>query len=421
MAAVIKVVGVGGGGVNAVNRMIEVGLQDVEFVAINTDAQALTESEADVKIDIGRDLTKGLGAGGDPEKARKAAEESIEEIEETLKGADMVFITAGEGGGTGTGAAPVVGRIARSLDALTVAVVTRPFKFEGKMRSRLAENGIDELREQVDALITIPNQRLIDISERGVTADEAFHRADSVLLAGVQGITDLIRNLGTINADFADVTTVLKNAGSALMGIGHGSGEDRAVQAAEEAISSPLLETSIDGAHGVLVLVQGPSDLGIHEYSEAVSLIEEAAHDEAHFKSAMSLDDSMGDQVRITVVAAGFDTPSRRRDVLGTFSPDNKLPNVTPPSIMPAGGMRNLRPTPVEPAYEPALVPAVSGAMSYAMSNAPITDAHHIVPPAPAYPAPLSEPAIIVSDPGRIFEPVIQKDELDVPDFLRFR
>lgn len=424
MAAVIKVVGVGGGGVNAVNRMIEVGLQDVEFVAINTDAQALLASEADVKIDIGRELTRGLGAGSDPEVGRRAAEDNVSEIEETLKGADMVFVTAGEGGGTGTGAAPVVGRIARSLGALTVGVVTRPFHFEGKRRSRLADNGIEELREHVDALITIPNQRLIDISERGITVTEAFHRADHVLMSGVQGITDLIRTNAEMNVDFADVTTVLKDSGSALMGIGVAAGDDRALKAAELAVSSPLLETSIDGARGVLVLVQGPSDFGMHELGDAVSLIEEAAHEDAVFKFGLCHDDSLGEHVRVTVVAAGFDQPSLRRDALGAvFNPLNtsasKLPNAIPPSHAPSV---NSRPVPVHPVAEPELVGA-------GMSRAPITEANvavappAIVPdiyPAPVYHTPLSEPSLIVSPP-RIFEPVAPKEELDVPDFLRFR
>ena len=255
--AVIKVVGIGGGGVNAVNRMIEVGLKGVEFIAINTDAQALLMSDADVKLDVGRELTRGLGAGADPEVGKKAAEDHAEEIEEVLRGADMVFVTAGEGGGTGTGGAPVVARIARSLGALTIGVVTRPFTFEGRRRATQAEAGIDGLRDEVDTLIVIPNDRLLSISDRGVSVMDAFKAADQVLLSGVQGISDLITTPGLINVDFADVKSVMQGAGSALMGIGSARGEDRAVQAAELAISSPLLEASIDGAHGVLLSFQG--------------------------------------------------------------------------------------------------------------------------------------------------------------------
>ena len=249
--AVIKVVGVGGGGVNAVNRMIDVGLRGVEFIAINTDAQALLMSSAEVKLDVGRELTRGLGAGADPEVGRQAAEDHVEEIEAALKGADMVFVTAGEGGGTGTGAAPVVARVARSLGALTIGVVTRPFTFEGRRRATNAESGIEALRDEVDTLIVIPNDRLLSISDRSISIMEAFEEADKVLLSGVQGITDLITTAGLINLDFADVKSVMQGAGSALMGLGAAQGENRAVEATEAAIASPLLEASIDGAHGV--------------------------------------------------------------------------------------------------------------------------------------------------------------------------
>ncbi|WP_461022743.1 cell division protein FtsZ [Thalassiella azotivora] len=314
--AVIKVVGIGGGGVNAVNRMIEVGLKGVEFIAINTDAQALLMSDADVKLDVGRELTRGLGAGADPEVGRKAAEDHAEEIEEVLKGADMVFVTAGEGGGTGTGGAPVVARIARSLGALTIGVVTRPFTFEGRRRANQADSGIDSLREEVDTLIVIPNDRLLSISDRAVSVLDAFKSADQVLLSGVQGITDLITTPGLINLDFADVKSVMQNAGSALMGIGSARGEDRAVQAAELAISSPLLEASIDGAHGVLLSVQGGSDLGLFEINEAARLVQEAAHPEANIIFGAVIDDALGDEVRVTVIAAGFDGghPNHRRN-----------------------------------------------------------------------------------------------------------
>ncbi len=308
--AVIKVVGIGGGGVNAVNRMIEVGLKGVEFIAINTDAQALLMSDADVKLDVGRELTRGLGAGADPEVGRRAAEDHEEEIAEVLRGSDMVFVTAGEGGGTGTGGAPVVARIARSLGALTIGVVTRPFSFEGRRRAGQADDGIEALRAEVDTLIVIPNDRLLSMSDRSVSALAAFHSADQVLLSGVQGITDLITTPGLINLDFADVKSVMQGAGSALMGIGAARGEDRAVQAAEFAISSPLLEASIDGAHGVLLSIQGGSDLGLFEINEAARLVHEAAHPEANIIFGTVIDDALGDEVRVTVIAAGFDSGS---------------------------------------------------------------------------------------------------------------
>ena len=304
--AVIKVVGIGGGGVNAVNRMIDVGLKGVEFIAINTDAQALLMSDADVKLDIGRELTRGLGAGADPEVGRTAAEDHADEIEEVLKGADMVFVTAGEGGGTGTGGAPVVARIAKSLGALTVGVVTRPFSFEGKRRGTQAETGIDELRAEVDTLIVIPNDRLLSISDRNVSALDAFRSADQVLLSGVQGITDLITTAGLINLDFADVKSVMLGAGSALMGIGSARGDDRAVAAAEMAVSSPLLEASIEGARGVLLSISGGSDLGLFEINEAARLVQEAAHPDANIIFGAVIDDALGDEVRVTVIAAGL-------------------------------------------------------------------------------------------------------------------
>ena len=307
--AVIKVVGIGGGGVNAVNRMIDVGLRGVEFIAINTDAQALLMSDADVKLDVGRELTRGLGAGANPDVGRQAAEDHAEEIEEVLRGAYMVFVTAGEGGGTGTGGAPVVARIARTLGALTIGVVTRPFTFEGRRRASSADNGIEALRDEVDTLIVIPNDRLLSISDRNVSVMDAFRSADQVLLSGVQGITDLITTPGLINLDFADVKSVMQGAGSALMGIGSARGEDRAVKAAELAIASPLLEASIDGAHGVLLSVQGGSDLGLFEINEAARLVQEVAHPEANIIFGAVIDDALGDEVRVTVIAAGFDAP----------------------------------------------------------------------------------------------------------------
>ena len=422
MAAVIKVVGVGGGGCNAVNRMIEVGLKDVEFVAINTDEQSLDVSEADVKIDIGKD-TGGLGAGSDPEVGRKAAEDNVEDIQEALKGANMVFVTAGEGGGTGTGAAPVVGRVARALGALTVGVVTRPFKFEGPRRSRYADAGIAELREQVDALITIPNQRLMDTNEKRMSCTEAWHRADNILLSGVQGITDLITTISDFNVDFADVTTVLKDSGSALLGIGVASGEDRAILAAEQAISSPLLETTIDGARGVLVLVQGPTDLGLDELGDAVSLIQESAHDDAIFKFGLRNDDSMGDQVQVTVVAAGFDTATQRNDSLNKLNvvaplAEPKMPNSIPPSHGVAA-LRNPHSVPAEAMLEPAFakeVPLMVGVTPVAA----VTDAVPLPFSPSAFAAPISEPAVVV-EPPRIFEPSSLKDDDLLPDFMRFR
>ena len=280
--AVIKVVGIGGGGVNAVNRMIEQGLKGVEFIAINTDAQALLMSDADVKLDVGRDSTRGLGAGADPEVGRKAADDAKDEIEELLRGADMVFVTAGEGGGTGTGGAPVVASIARKLGALTVGVVTRPFSFEGKRRSTQAENGISSLRESCDTLIVIPNDRLLQMGDAAVSLMDAFRSADEVLLNGVQGITDLITTPGLINVDFADVKGVMSGAGTALMGIGSARGDGRALKAAEIAINSPLLEASMEGAQGVLLSVAGGSDLGLFEINEAASLVQDAAHQDAN-------------------------------------------------------------------------------------------------------------------------------------------
>lgn len=305
--AVIKVVGVGGGGVNAVNRMIDLGLRGVEFIAVNTDAQALLMSDADVKLDVGRELTRGLGAGADPEVGRRAAEDHAEEIEEALAGADMVFVTAGEGGGTGTGGAPVVARIAKSIGALTIGVVTRPFSFEGRRRQSQADAGVNKLKEEVDTLIVVPNDRLLEISDRGISMIEAFATADQVLLAGVQGITDLITTPGLINLDFADVKSVMQGAGSALMGIGSARGADRAIKAAELAVESPLLEASIEGAHGVLLSIQGGSNLGIFEINDAAQLVKEAAHPEANIIFGTVIDDTLGDEVRVTVIAAGFD------------------------------------------------------------------------------------------------------------------
>ena len=316
--AVIKVVGVGGGGTNAVNRMIEEGIRGVEFVAINTDAQALAISDADIKVHIGTDLTRGLGAGANPEVGRKAADESRDDIAESLAGADMVFITCGEGGGTGTGAAPIVADIAMNeVGALTVAVVTKPFTFEGRKRKKSAEEGIKTLSDCVDTMIVIPNDKLLDIAEKKTTMLEAFAIADGVLSQGTQGITDLITVPGIINLDFADVKTIMKQAGTAMMGIGTSSGDTRAVDAAQQAISSPLLESSIDGATRVLLSIAGSKDLGIQEISDAADVVANAVDPEANIIFGTVVDESLGDQVRITVIATGFsDSNVNRQDEL---------------------------------------------------------------------------------------------------------
>nr|WP_218880454.1 cell division protein FtsZ [Kineosphaera limosa] len=413
--AVIKVVGIGGGGVNAINRMIEVGLKGVEFIAINTDAQALLMSDADLKLDVGRELTRGLGAGADPEVGKKAAEDHEEEIEEALRGADMVFVTAGEGGGTGTGGAPVVARIAKSLGALTIGVVTRPFTFEGRRRANQAESGIGALREEVDTLIVIPNDRLLSISDRAVSMLDAFRSADQVLLSGVQGITDLITTPGLINLDFADVKSVMQGAGSALMGIGSARGEDRAVQAAELAISSPLLEASIDGAHGVLLSIQGGSDLGLFEINEAARLVQEAAHPEANIIFGAVIDDALGDEVRVTVIAAGFDGggPQQRREERADQQQQRRQ---APRSQGVFGSTPRPQPEPIsgeddEPVQR--LAPPTRDTWSPAQGQPQRAEqpartpepAHQGAPAQPARP-----PRTVTFDEG---------DDLDVPDFLK--
>jgi len=419
--AVIKVVGIGGGGVNAINRMIEVGLKGVEFIAINTDAQALLMSDADVKLDVGRELTRGLGAGADPEVGKKAAEDHAEEIEEVLKGADMVFVTAGEGGGTGTGGAPVVARIARGLGALTIGVVTRPFTFEGRRRANQAESGIGGLRDEVDTLIVIPNDRLLSISDRNVSMMDAFRSADQVLLSGVQGITDLITTPGLINLDFADVKSVMQGAGSALMGIGSSRGEDRAVQAAELAISSPLLEASIDGAHGVLLSISGGSDLGLFEINEAARLVQEAAHPEANIIFGAVIDDALGDEVRVTVIAAGFDGggPTKRGEERSFTSVQSHRPGVSNGASTngasahgastngastngahpsPASPQPAVQPVRHEPEPMPAAAPVGSGASAAETG------------PRPAIQPAQRPPHAVTFDDA---------DDLDVPDFLK--
>jgi cell division protein FtsZ len=304
--ATIKVIGVGGGGNNAVNRMIEHGVQGVEFIAVNTDAQALNLSKAEVKMQIGAKLTRGLGAGANPEVGKKAAEESKEQIEEALRGADMVFVTAGMGGGTGTGAAPVIAQIARDLGALTVGVVTRPFTFEGKKRSNQASGGIGAMKEAVDTLIVIPNDRLLEIVDKSTPMLEAFREADNVLRQGVQGISDLIATPGLINLDFADVKTIMSNKGSALMGIGVAAGENRATEAAKKAINSPLLETSIDGAQGVLMNITGGSNLSLYEVQEAADIVATATDQEVNMIFGSVINETLKDEIIVTVIATGF-------------------------------------------------------------------------------------------------------------------
>ncbi|MFC7616767.1 cell division protein FtsZ [Actinokineospora soli] len=418
--AVIKVVGIGGGGVNAVNRMIEVGLKGVEFIAVNTDAQALLMSDADVKLDIGRELTRGLGAGANPEVGHKAAEDHREEIEEVLKGADMVFVTAGEGGGTGTGGAPVVASIARKLGALTIGVVTRPFSFEGKRRAKQAEDGINALRNECDTLIVIPNDRLLQLGDVGVSLMDAFRSADEVLLSGVQGITDLITTPGLINLDFADVKSVMSGAGSALMGIGSARGEGRAVQAAQKAINSPLLEASMDGAHGVLLAIAGGSDLGLFEINESASLVQEAAHPEANIIFGTVIDDSLGDEVRVTVIAAGFDggTPTHKK-LDPTALSSAKATTATATAT--AGEVQKpAEPTPPPPVTTPTPPPAEPTTQASGYPGGYQSTAY---PPRPAtgtgYPVSRPAPASGVL-PGRA-TPVGEDpdDEVDVPPFMR--
>ena len=404
--AVIKVVGVGGGGVNAVNRMIEVGLKGVEFIAVNTDAQALLMSDAETKLDIGRELTHGLGAGADPAVGRKAAEDHIEEITAALEGADMVFVTAGEGGGTGTGAAPVVAKIARDAGALTVGVVTRPFSFEGNRRAAQAEGGVTTLREEVDTLIVIPNDRLLEISDANISVLDAFRAADQVLLSGVQGITELITTPGLINVDFNDVKSVMKDAGSALMGIGAATGEDRALRAVESAISSPLLEASIDGAHGVLMFFQGGSDLGLQEIYQSSLLVREAAHPEANIIFGSVIDDSLGDEIRVTVIAAGFD------EVASQSSLANE-PVVAP--------------RPVHARQEKTEAPAAPQRRIGEVASAH-TAAHRADPELPTRTNQIpiarqseedSSKEVPSLEVPRVFEEEQPSDVLDIPDFLR--
>jgi cell division protein FtsZ len=374
--AVIKVVGIGGGGVNAVNRMVEAGLRGVEFVAVNTDAQTLLMSDAEVKLDIGRETTRGLGAGSDPEVGRRAAEEHREEMEELLKGSDMVFITAGEGGGTGTGGAPIVAELARKAGALTIGVVTRPFGFEGRKRATQADLGISELKKAVDTLIVVPNDRLLQVSDPHTPIVDAFRMADQVLYQGVEGITSLITTPGLINLDFADVKAVMLGAGSALMGIGHGSGEDRAEEAAKAAVSSPLLESSIEGARGVLLSIAGPTDLKLHEVNKAADAITRVAHPDANIIFGAVVDDALGEEVRVTVIAAGFDKLVERAGREGRLSRILEEPILVPEAL--------------EEEQEPGPVPS-----------------------------------ILIDEEDEIFKPVPERvpfdaeEDLDIPDFLK--
>ena len=387
--AVIKVVGIGGGGVNAVNRMIEAGLRGVEFIAINTDAQTLMMSDAEVKLDIGRETTRGLGAGSDPDVGRRAVDEHADEVEEILKGADMVFVTAGEGGGTGTGGAPIVAEIARNLGALTIGVVTRPFGFEGRTRATQADMGISELKKAVDTLIVVPNDRLLQVSDPNTPIMDAFRMADQVLFQGVDGITSLITTPGLINLDFADVRSVMTGAGSALMGIGHGSGEDRAEEAAKSAISSPLLESSIEGARGVLLSIAGPTDLTLHEVNKAADAITRVAHPDANIIFGAVVDDALGEEVRVTVIAAGFD---KLLAAPATFESriSRLLEEPQPSSVM-------AEPAAASPAFDHDELAEVAGPM----------------------------PSILVDDEDEIFRPAPEtvpfdaEEDLDIPDFLK--
>ena len=407
----IKVVGVGGAGGNAVNRMIAEGLQNVEFVAVNTDAKDLLRSDADVKISLSDQTSRGLGAGADPEKGAKAAQDHQSDIEEALKGADMVFVTCGEGGGTGTGASPIVARAAHQQGALTIAVVTRPFSFEGPQRANSAKFGIDNLRQEVDALIVIPNDRLLELSDRSITIMDAFKTADGALLSGVQGITDLITSNSYIHVDFSDVTAILRGAGTALFGIGSARGEDRATQAAELAISSPLLEESIEGAHGALINVAGPTDIGLQEASAAVELVRKAIHPEAQIIWGLALDDAYGDEVRVTVIAAGFDsnkpTAEERAAQAAQGAPaaqGAQVPQQAQPAQANPRTDAGQAPVQAQPAQAAPQAPAA--APQQAQQPSPFTFA-----PAAGDPAaqPMQTPSYTTD----------AADDLDIPDFLR--
>lgn len=409
--AVIKVVGVGGGGVNAVNRMIEEGLKGVEFIAVNTDSQALIFSEADVKLDIGREATRGLGAGANPEVGRQSAEDHKSEIEEALKGADMVFVTAGEGGGTGTGAAPVVASIAKKMGALTVGVVTRPFKFEGQRRTRQAMDGIAALKEVCDTLIVIPNDRLLQLGDASLTMMNAFRAADQVLHNGVQGITDLITIPGLINVDFADVRSVMADAGSALMGVGSARGDNRVMVAATEAINSPLLESTMEGATGVLLSIAGGSDLGIQEVNDAASMVQEKSDEDVNLIFGTIFDDNLGDEVRVTVIATGFD--GARNNVAPAAAPEQQAPAAVP------------NPTPA-PAQEGASLFGEDNARQRREQEQPqyASRSYQEQRQAPAQPGHQSRNGLFTNrEDSQQFQPREDRDagvdDIDVPDFLR--
>ena len=404
----IKVVGVGGARGNAVNRMIAEGLQNVEFVAINTDAKDLLRSDADVKISLSDQTSRGLGAGADPEKGAKAAQDHQSDIEEALKGADMVFVTCGEGGGTGTGASPIVARAAHQQGALTIAVVTRPFSFEGPQRAASAKFGIENLRQEVDALIVIPNDRLLELSDRSITIMDAFKTADGALLSGVQGITDLITSNSYIHVDFSDVTAILRGAGTALFGIGSARGEDRATQAAELAISSPLLEESIEGAHGALINVAGPTDIGLQEASAAVELVQKAIHPEAQIIWGLALDDAYGDEVRVTVIAAGFDSNKPTAEERAAQAAAQAAPTTQTAQQAQADPRTDATQAqqgqPVQAPVQGQQAPAA--APQQAQQSSPFTFA-----PAAGDPAaqPMQNPSYTTDD----------SDYIDIPDFLR--
>ena len=404
----IKVVGVGGAGGNAVNRMIAEGLQNVEFVAINTDAKDLLRSDADVKISLSDQTSRGLGAGADPEKGAKAAQDHQSDIEEALKGADMVFVTCGEGGGTGTGASPIVARAAHQQGALTIAVVTRPFSFEGPQRAASAKFGIENLRQEVDALIVIPNDRLLELSDRSITIMDAFKTADGALLSGVQGITDLITSNSYIHVDFSDVTAILRGAGTALFGIGSARGEDRATQAAELAISSPLLEERIEGAHGALINVAGPTDIGLQEASAAVELVRKAIHPEAQIIWGLALDDAYGDEVRVTVIAAGFDSNKPTAEERAAQAAAQAAPTTQTAQQAQADPRTDATQAqqgqPVQAPVQGQQAPAA--APQQAQQSSPFTFA-----PAAGDPAaqPMQNPSYTTDD----------SDYIDIPDFLR--
>nr|WP_163146948.1 cell division protein FtsZ [Bifidobacterium ramosum] len=407
----IKVVGVGGAGGNAVNRMIAEGLQNVEFVAVNTDAKDLLRSDADVKISLSDNTSRGLGAGADPEKGAKAAQDHQSDIEESLKGADMVFVTCGEGGGTGTGASPIVAKAAHQQGALTIAVVTRPFSFEGPQRAASANLGIENLRKEVDALIVIPNDRLLELSDRNVGIVDAFKTADTALLAGVQGITDLITMNSYIHVDFSDVTAILRGAGTALFGIGSARGEDRATQAAEIAISSPLLEESIEGAHGALINIAGPTDLGLQEAAAATELVRKAIHPEAQIIWGLSLDDTYGDEVRVTVIAAGFDPKSKaaaeeaaNAPAATPIIPQTPAPTTVPIVTSPSPARQPYPATPAHPqpvAQPQQQAPAVTPLQQYAPTSGDAASQ--------SFDETSEHEVISANDPG----------DLDIPDFLR--